>query len=58
MVDGDQVFVTYEARAKGNRRFRNTERFVVQHGKIASVEVYFGWSIPHPAAPGTHVNNP
>jgi ketosteroid isomerase-like protein len=57
LVDGDQAFVTYEAHAKGNRRFRNTEFFVVRDGKIASVEVYFGWSIPHPAAPGTHIDD-
>jgi ketosteroid isomerase-like protein len=56
VIDGDQAFVTYEARAKGNRRFRNTELFRVRDGKIASVEVYFGWSIPHPAEPGTHID--
>jgi hypothetical protein len=52
----DTVFVTYEGRA-GDRRFRNTEVFTIQGDQIAAVEVYFGWSLPHPAAPGGFVEN-
>ena len=52
IVSGDRAFVTYEARADDGRRFRNTELFTVQDGKISDVEVYFGWSIPHEAPAG------
>jgi len=50
--DGDRVFVTYEGRATGGHRFRNTEILTVRKGKIVDVEVYFGWSIPHEARVG------
>jgi ketosteroid isomerase-like protein len=48
---GEQVFVTYEARSTRGR-FRNTEVVTVRGGKIIDVEVYFGWNLPHKAAPG------
>ena len=54
--DGDRVFATYEARAVGGRRFRNTELFTLRGGQLIEVEVYFGWSIPHQAKPGGFVN--
>lgn len=54
---GDQVFVTYEARRAGGDRFRNTEVLTVRRGKLIEVEVYFGWSLPHPAAPGSYVGS-
>jgi ketosteroid isomerase-like protein len=50
-----RVFVTYEARVKGGHRFRNTELLTTRNGKIAEVEVYFGWSLPHEARPGGFV---
>lgn len=53
---GDRVFVTYEARAKTGRRFRNTEILTIRNGKIAAVEVYFGWTIPHEAPPGSFID--
>jgi ketosteroid isomerase-like protein len=52
-VDGDHAFVTYEGRM-GRETFRNTEVHTVRGGKIAEVEVYFGWNVPHKAKPGTH----
>ena len=52
-VDGDHAFVTYEGRM-GKERFRNTEVHTVRGGKIAEVEVYFGWNVPHPVKAGTH----
>lgn len=52
--DGERVFVTYEARAN-DRRFRNTELLTIRNGRITDAEVYFGWSIPHPALPGGFV---
>lgn len=50
--DDDRVFVTYEARTKTGKRFRNTEILTVRAGKIIEVEVYFGWNIPHAADDG------
>ena len=55
-ADGDQVFVTYEGRSKNGHKGRNTEVFTVRDGKITEVEVYFGWNVPHEAAPGGFVN--
>lgn len=49
---GHQVFITYEGVKQGSGRFRNTEILTVRGGKIVEVEVYFGWSIPHPAPAG------
>jgi hypothetical protein len=44
--------VTYVGRSDSGRNFRNTEALTVRDGKIVEVEVYFGWSEPHPAPPG------
>ena len=55
VVNGDTVFVTYETRMNDGKRFRNTEIFTVQRGKVTEVEVYFGWSIPHDAPVGNFV---
>ena len=55
VADADRVFVTYEGRAAGGRRFRNTEILTIRNGKITEAEVYFGWSIPHPAPVGGFV---
>lgn len=52
---GNRVFVVYEARTKGGKRFRNTEVCLFQGQQVVEVEVYFGWSIPHPAQPGSFV---
>lgn len=54
---GEKVFVTYEGQRTGGDRFRNTEVLTVRHGKLTEVEVYFGWSLPHPAAPGSYVGS-
>jgi hypothetical protein len=54
-VDGDRVFVTYEG-ATDLKRFRNTEIVTVRDGQVHAVEVYFGWGIPHRAAPGGFVS--
>jgi len=50
---GQQVFVTYEGLGK-QTRFRNTEILTVRDGKIAEVEVYFGWNVPHKVSIGEH----
>lgn len=54
--DGDRIFVTYEGQRLSGKPFRNTEILTVRDGKIVEVEVYFGWSIPHEAAPGGFVD--
>ena len=52
----DQVAVTYEARMVGGKRFRNTEVFTLRGDQVVEVEVYFGWSLPHPAPDGGFVD--
>jgi predicted enzyme related to lactoylglutathione lyase/ketosteroid isomerase-like protein len=54
---GEQVFVTYEARGTGGHRFRNTEIVTVRGAQIVEVEVYFGWNLPHKAAVGGFVDD-
>ena len=54
--EGDRVLVTYEARNSDGKRFRNTEIMTIHNGRIVDVEVYFGWSLPHEAAPGGSVD--
>jgi ketosteroid isomerase-like protein len=51
--DGDRVFVTYEGRRTDGQVFRNTEIVTLRKNQIIEVEVYFGWSIPHEAKPGS-----
>jgi ketosteroid isomerase-like protein len=53
---GDKVFVTYEATGADGKKFRNTEILTVRNGQIFEAEVYFGWSLPHPAAAGSFTN--
>lgn len=53
---GHIVFVTYEGTRQGGGRFRNTEVVTTRGGRIVEVEVYFGWSIPHPAPAGGFTN--
>ena len=38
----------------GKNRVRNSEVHTVRGDKITDVEVYFGWSVPHPVKPGRH----
>ena len=56
VADGERVFVTYEGDSTGGKRFRNTEILTVRNGKISDAEVYFGWTVPHEAAPGGFVD--
>jgi len=53
---GSRVFVVYEGRRKGGKRFRNTEVCLFQGRQVVEVEVYFGWDLPHPAPPGSFVD--
>lgn len=52
----DKVFVTYEGSTQNGKKFRNTEILSVRDGQIHEVEVYFGWSLPHPAPNGGFVD--
>ena len=56
-ASGSQVFVTYVSTLDSGKSFRNTEIFEVADGKIKSVEVYFGWDVPHKAAKGSFLNS-
>jgi len=44
-VGDDEVLVTYEAERTDGSRFRNTEVLGLTGDRIATVEVYFGWSL-------------
>lgn len=55
VVSGERVFVAYEIRMKDGRRFKNAELVTIKEGQIIDVEVYFGWTIPHKAPPGSFV---
>ncbi len=54
---GSQVFVTYISTLDSGESFRNTEVFEVAGGKIKSVEVYFGWDVPHKATMGSFLES-
>ena len=54
--DGERAFIVYEMRA-GFRRFRNCELYTARDGKLIETQVYFGWDLPHKAAPGGFVDN-
>ena len=55
VADGQRAFVTYEGHGTAGDVFRNTEIITLRDGQLVEVEVYFGWSIPHEAEPGTHL---
>ena len=54
--DGERVYVVYELTSFDGKRFRNAEVHTVRDDKLASVEVYFGWDLPHKAPPGSFVD--
>ncbi len=53
---GNTVFVNYVARVGSGDEFTNAEIFTVRDGLVQEVEVYFGWSLPHPAAVGSWID--
>lgn len=55
---GARVIASYEGRARGGKRFRNTEILTLRDGRIVEAEVFFGWSLPHPAPPGGFIDGP
>jgi hypothetical protein len=57
VADCHRVFVTYEGRHANGQCFRNTEIVTVRTNQLVDVEVYFGWSIPHEAKPGSFVED-
>jgi ketosteroid isomerase-like protein len=56
VVDGERVFITYEGSGAARRRFRNTEVLTFRERQLIEAEVYFGWSLPHPAPAGGFVD--
>ena len=57
MGNGEHAFIVYEAETADGKRFRNAELYSTRNGQLVEVEVYFGWSLPHPAAPDGFVEN-
>jgi len=53
-ADGERAFIVYELTAKSGKRFRNSEVITVRNGKLANVEVFFGWNLPHDVPKGQH----
>jgi ketosteroid isomerase-like protein len=51
-VDGDTVVTIFEAETRDGRRLRNMGLNRLRDGRIFEAEAYFGWALPHPAAPG------
>ena len=56
VCDNDRAFIVYEAQTSTGKQFRNVEVHTARDGKIVRVEVYFGWSLPHPAKLGCHID--
>lgn len=54
--NGDRAFIVYEVQT-ATKRFRNSEVHMVRDGKLVTIEVYFGWDLPHNAKPGEHIDN-
>jgi len=52
----DRACVVYEA-STAAKRFRNAELHTVRDGRIVATEVYFGWDLPHKAAPGKFIQD-
>ena len=53
--DGDRAFIVYESDTP-TKRLRNCEMHTSRDGQLVSVEVYFGWDLPHPAPAGGFVD--
>jgi hypothetical protein len=53
--DGDLAWIVYEAMI--GTRFRNAELHRVRDGRIVETQVFFGWSLPHPAPVGGYVDD-
>ena len=51
---GDRACILYEARTTDGQRLRNCEIATVRGEKLVSVEVYFGWGLPHQVPLGQH----
>jgi hypothetical protein len=44
-VQGNEAFVRYLAELEDGSKFRNTEYFRIEGGKLKEVDVYFGSNI-------------
>lgn len=54
--DGELAWIAYESTMAG-KRFRNAELHRVRDGRIVETQVFFGWTLPHPAPPGGFIEN-
>lgn len=54
--DGELAWIAYES-AMAGKRFRNAELHRVRDGRIVETQVFFGWTLPHPAPPGGFIEN-
>lgn len=54
--DGELAWVAYES-AMAGKRFRNAELHRVRDGRIVETQVFFGWTLPHPAPAGGFIEN-
>jgi hypothetical protein len=54
IVQGDCAFATYNLTTTDNKIVRNTEYYTFSHGKIKSIECFFG---PGPGYPGNTKTN-
>ena len=54
--NGNRALVVYECETTAAKRFRNCEMHTSRGDQLVSVEVYFGWDLPHPASPGHFVD--
>lgn len=52
--DGELAWVVYEGTI--GTRFRNAELHRVRDGRMVETQVFFGWSLPHPAPAGGWIN--
>ncbi len=53
--DGELAWVVYEGTI--HTRFRNAELHRVRDGRIVETQVFFGWSLPHPAPAGGFIDH-
>lgn len=53
--DGELAWIVYEATI--GTRFRNAELHRVRDGRIVETQVFFGWSLPHPAPAGGFIDD-
>ena len=54
--DGELAWIAYESTMAG-KRFRNAELHRVRDGRIVETQVFWGWTLPHPAPAGGFIEH-